>query len=232
MPVNVTITAEPLTYDCFASEQERLTAYADAMEGQFPSDFTGVHDGQNAPTGTETLWADRGADDKPTRLYSLVSGDWLSKHPLSPGIIAMWAGDAASVTTLDLDAGYTSQGAEAVDATHGPFWEIVSAMAAKFPIGVGTTANGTTVAVTGTGGEDEHTLTTAELPAHAHEVPGIGGNGVDNHGPYYEDCAGPANTEVSGYDTEDTGDGDAHNNLPPYYGVYFIRRTARTHYRI
>lgn len=79
-----------------------------------------------------------------------------------------------------------------------------------------------------TGGEETHTLTTAEMPAHNH-------GGVTGQG----DGSREANVNGSGsnrnnYQTPGTGHthtisseggGGAHNNLPPYYALAFIMKS-------
>jgi len=84
----------------------------------------------------------------------------------------------------------------------------------RFPVGAGSTyANG------GTGGEATHTLIEAEMPSHTHSSNAVsnGGGGDAPGGPYM------ANT--GGVTIANTGGGGAHNNLPPYIGVYFIIKT-------
>jgi hypothetical protein len=79
-----------------------------------------------------------------------------------------------------------------------------------------TDANG---AIGLTGGERTVTLTVDNLPAH-------------NHGGTYTN-AGTARTHAwlasggsaMGYDTVNTGGGEAHNNMPPYLAVYMWKRT-------
>lgn len=86
-----------------------------------------------------------------------------------------------------------------------------------------------------TGGEKTHTLTVGEIPEHSHNpnqwniVMSPGGNtgslgqkDVTNGsmGPY-KDFASQQN-----YSSSATGGGQAHNNMPPYYGAYVWRRTA------
>lgn len=90
-----------------------------------------------------------------------------------------------------------------------------------------------------TGGEKTHTLTEAELPV----IDGrIATAVVDNHGPKgvtghaygtnfgsvtkpIVGVAGKAGNDQYGYGYK-FGDGQAHNNMPPYYGAYVWRRTA------
>ena len=81
-----------------------------------------------------------------------------------------------------------------------------------------------------TGGEKAHMLTVAEIPAHAHTENGavmvwntkIGNVGAD---PARKEMASAAMVYPA-LNTSSTGNGQAHNNMPPYYGAYVWRRTA------
>lgn len=76
-----------------------------------------------------------------------------------------------------------------------------------------------------TGGAKTHTLTVAEIPAHAHpeQAPLTAGGGSGKLG---LDTNASTLAQVAGYDTNNTGGGGAHNNLQPYIVVYMWKRTA------
>lgn len=94
-------------------------------------------------------------------------------------------------------------------------------------------AAGDTYAAGATGGEATHSLSQAEMPAHYHTI--FYGN---NSGDYYTAAIGfPAVMTSNGTNvtkswgaemcrTADKGDGEAHNNMPPYLAVYCWHRTA------
>lgn len=79
----------------------------------------------------------------------------------------------------------------------------------------------------GTGGESSHKLTVSEMPWHSHNV------GVDYDGQGSGTSTGAATVHKAGtngaqhqVNTSYAGSGAAHNNMPPWYGVYMWRRTA------
>lgn len=81
-------------------------------------------------------------------------------------------------------------------------------------------AAGSTYTAGDMGGEAAHTLTVSEMPSHNHTytIPGnetgtswYGANGTAKGAP-----------QSSG----DSGDGEAHNNMPPYLAVYMWKRVA------
>ena len=157
--------------------------------------------------------------------FSADAAAWARTHPIeaSSDVRQIWVGSEADLKTYDGGEDTT------VTVSTGPFWEIDTDFEFRFPLGVGTSPGGTAVAVGQTGGEEEHTLTVAELPEHTHDAiwdkQDADGGGQLNF-PYNGTDHDAGEGEITRA-TESTGDGDAHSIMPPYRGVYFIKRTAR-----
>ena len=81
-----------------------------------------------------------------------------------------------------------------------------------------------------TGGESTHTLTESEMPRHTHSQRLTWGSGGGKTGVQFKNSGSGGGASESwdsagnyiGY----SGSGSAHNNMPPWYGVYMWRRTA------
>lgn len=162
------------------------------------------------------------------------SGYWLRQHPIAAGSAErrIYVGNTTDLQTYD--GGNTN----APSNWSGPMWEVDTAFQARFPVGAGTFAASGVVSVNGTttstavAGEDKHTLVTAEMPSHTHQIldqyinltqRGSADTSVFSATNRSEGVANLLPTTSSGGDA-------AHNNLPPFYGVYFIKRTARVYY--
>lgn len=97
----------------------------------------------------------------------------------------------------------------------------------RFLLGAGDTYNNAD-----TGGEAEHTLTTAELPAHSHTIAQIqssyeaDGYGLQSGGGFVNRPIVRTSGTVNNETTRTTGSGTPHNNMPPYLVVYMWKRTA------
>lgn len=184
---------------------------------------TPTPDNQNKP------WFKYGASGLPERWYVFSGGSWVSPHPDAPGKIIIYDGAVGTIDTFD------GGEAGAVTATTGPMWERVTALDAKFPLGIGTLPSTTVVPVAGTGGVETHVLTREELPAERIPTESVvrtnvqDGGGADVYAPDTTTGSFVTNAPLH---TEALGDGEAHTNMPPFYGVIFLRKTARTQYRI
>lgn len=75
------------------------------------------------------------------------------------------------------------------------------------------------------GGEATHTLTQNEMPSHSH---GIAGYALTySQSMTIDGDPGSGRARITGTVTpQSNGGGAAHNNMPPYIGVYMWRRTA------
>lgn len=97
----------------------------------------------------------------------------------------------------------------------------------KFLAGVGTGTDKNAAYATITSGNDsstgeyQHTLSVNEIPPHSHQFPvyrdssSDGGNIQAGTGSFLVNAS-----------TINTGGGLAHNNIPPYFGIYVWKRTA------
>lgn len=91
---------------------------------------------------------------------------------------------------------------------------------------VGVDANDTNFnTVEKTGGEKTHTLTVDEIPSHHHKQKGLKGE-VAIDVPNTGGSAYGFSSVQSAPNTDDTGGGNAHNNLQPYITCYMWKRTA------
>lgn len=133
----------------------------------------------------------------------------LKNGPSIPiGMIAIWSGNEDTIP-----AG----------------WQRVRELDGRFPVGVGssndTANNGHNFAIREIGGEYRHKLTENEMPRHNHNIY-IKNAHVEYGGSDRGDR--PVSLTPDGQVGTDkvvqlTGGDVPHNNIPPFYGVYFIR---------
>ena len=177
-----------------------------------------------APDQRDKIWLRLNNDGTPDRVYVYAGGKWLSKHAAFEGQVVMWEGAEGDIPTID---GGT---VGAVTTTSGPFWEKVSEMDAKIPIGPGTTdaPTSTVIAVGDEGGSELVVLEKEQLPSNPFGVNNVTGPFLDvTAGGTFEVQTNPGtNHRVGGWDGNDEG----HNNMPPYRGIWFIRKTSRLYY--
>jgi hypothetical protein len=220
----VTIIADPLPPGfCPLSETDHQIIAA-TYHGELAGNLNTFNYGNSTPdpSNRDKPWRRLESTGFPDDWYDYAAGFWLAKHPSPPGVVIMFRGNAVDIDTFD------GGEAGAITATTGPFWAKVSALDARVPIGPGTLPSTTVIAIGGTGGEEKHILTIPELPAHAHSVDIPQDTATDTQQTLA--IQGDDSTFRS-FATSSVGSGTAHNTLPPYYGIWFIERTARLYRR-
>ena len=172
-------------------------------------------------------WLRLNSDGTIDRWYSFSSGLWLSPHYQCPGQVIMYEGTEASIDTFD------GGEAGAITAMTGPFWEKVTSLNARSPIGPGTLPTTTVINIGDDIGDEQHTNALSEMILHHHPIkahasaPILGGDGgaILNHptpGTDYD-----ANTEDAGSATP-----TPFSIIHPCHAIWFIRRSGRLYYRI
>jgi hypothetical protein len=134
----------------------------------------------------------------PTVALGAATKQYTDSVGLVSGMICLWSGSIASIPSGCVLCNGSNSTPDLRD---------------KFVVGAGNT-----YAVGATGGEATHVLTTAEMPAHAHTITG----GSQSGSSYVSIGEGQPGGAES---TSTVGNGDAHNNLPPYYALAYIMKT-------
>ena len=193
----------------------------------------------------------------PWALFRFFNGQWLARHPVtasSDGESRIWKGTLAAIDTYD--GGEVG----AVGDWTGPMWERDTDFDAKFLVGVGAFATEPAVAEGGTGGADQVTLTNANTGTHYHGVGNFAANNDDLSNikrTWTKQATDPTLAEYWTVGSFSTGGGElpgnadlaagslastnniddgtnaatAHSNIPPYRGIYVLKRTARVYYK-
>ncbi len=238
-PVDVVLTSTTLPGGyCPTTEQGRLDTYAAHLTGLLPGGYSTIVSGNSLPSAIDQdkPWLRYNADGTIDRWYTFAQGAWLSPHLIPPGFTMLYPGDITSIATFD------GGSVGAVTVTTGPFWEEVTAAVGRVPIHPDPSKTviqfqdviptGTAVVVGSTGGEERHTLTSLELPDHQHKLEAEAVSTNSGAGAAFLLLRATAGTNYPTLNpTNTTSNDQPHNNMPPFYGIYLIRRTARLYYR-
>ena len=193
-----------------AGEQTKLLSSVDTTDSMGTTDGFIINNNQNIKQidlqNIQTLWK----ADIQSAVQDIVSNITETMFPVG------------SVIVLD------SSSANPNNYLSGTWQQIAPG---NFLVGVNT--NDTDFSTTGkTGGEKRVTLTTAQMPSHTHSYNGvnsgskltkkIGAYPIRIYQDYIANWWGPGST--SGISS--VGNGQSHNNVPPYYCVYFWKRVS------
>lgn len=237
--MNLPLIPGQLGYTCWPPNPQTFLNDAMAVSvAQLTSSLVGVivSDTEPAAADRDKVWfrTSAGAPVSPS-LWFFFLGQWLAKHPVPAG--SLWAlpytGSVASIATLDGGVA----GAINSDGTTGPFWEEVVSLRARMPVGAGTLPSGAVLAVGDTGGEEKHELIETELPKITLDTSGFAiptgrfayqASILAKQGQPQTD---PLTTAIPDSEIEFGGDASgntvAHNNMPPFLTLTFLRRSAR-----
>ena len=222
MPSNQSVTLVKGTVPngtCFDSVSDLYNTFVDLTTAYVDGAYSLFNYGPNEPSATDRdkPWI-RTVGSEPDRVYIYYNGSWKSLHPVPPNSSErrMWVGNTTELATYD-----------GGNASDGAMWEVDTALQDRFPIGVGDTA----AAPKAEGGEKDTTLEEKNLPPHSHDLNHTErayANGSQHTG---EGSFIAGAKTVTGMITAGSGQkSESFTNLPPYYGVYFIKRTNRKYY--
>lgn len=233
-----TLNAWPPLGWCFSSYEDLRDEIIGSVDWSISGTTNNFNYGPTTPTADQRdrPWHRTDAAFTPDRVYtwSTLAAAWVAPHAVPSDVVWLYAGNIALIDILD--------GGEAGAATPftGVMWEKYSAMDGRVPIGPGTLDQGTVVALAGTGGTEKVILTEANLAPHTHAVNGYphslsaGTDQPTNQIIIDDDWKTPALAKATaqGGGTGSPLAATAHQNLPPFLGVWFIKKSARTHYRV
>lgn len=156
-----------------------------------------------------------GIDNQSTLLSTDSSGNISTSSNLPIGSIVMWSNPMSVPQGWHLCDGSTVAMPDGSQV-------VLPNMLGRFPVGAGAGATDVSQYDAGdTGGEETHTLSVDEMPSHSHSIYdaiGWGGSGAG-----YD---GGGNTIAGQVSIGNAGGSQAHNNLPPFYGIAFIIKIA------
>lgn len=228
---------------CWPGSQQFYNDIVALLTGTVAGSPVNVSVSPNPPADLTALWV-KTVGGFMEGIY-LYLGQWIRPHPCPPSgnERRLWRGLADGSIPNGIWSYDGGDGQDpAVVTPHdaiGAMWTIDTDFEFKMPIGVGTNSvayNGLHTAINrnDTGGEEKHELVISEIPPHTHH---LGSNGVatlpaDGH---VAQAGTGASVGQPGLTDTDSAGGDGstppvtipHNNMPPYIGVYFIKRTAR-----
>lgn len=149
-------------------------------------------------TGLTYLWG---------KVKSYVNTRLAALDTVPQGIIAIWSGAANAIP----------QGWALCNGQNG-----TPDLRNRFVLGAGSSYSPGY-----TGGEESHTLTVSELPAHNHRIQGSYADMMSQTDYRYTQIHMPSPANYNWYayaDSDNTGSGYAHNNMPPYYALCYIMK--------
>jgi hypothetical protein len=215
---------------CYTNPTDDIPTWLPYLRAVFNGNEINTGDSTPAAEDRDKPWLRTNSDGTPDGVWQFYNGYWVKQHSDFVGKVVMYEGTLVSIDTID--------GGEAGAVTNisGPMWEVVSEMAARSPMHPGTLPSGLVVHVGDDLGEEKHVQIITEMIQHSHDITAwtSGATGGDGGQILNEPDPGVEVTKT----TEPEGGASATDPIPdgmnvvhPVRGIWFIRKTARTHYR-
>lgn len=205
---------------CYPNDQARLNAFGQNLQAILSGGLAFYNFGDSTPAVEDQAYPWFRTTDGRWYFYSSV---WKSPVNYDFNERRIWRGD-----TTELES-YDGGSPGVVTSTTGPMWEVDTDFNGRSPMGVGDIPGSDpakTLALNETYGEGSHTLTTAEMPTHTHELEfdtSDVGSGFPN--------ASNGQNDATSYTTTEAGGDEPHQNTHPVLGCYLIKWTGRL-YRV
>ena len=228
---------------CPSSWQQLLNDFVARTSATVPGGLgVIVSSTEPGPDDRDKVWVRLDGVGQPRGQYIFINGEWVWPHDFDGVIDAnerrLFGGSEAQVWAYDGGDGTNPAGPPTPQASSGAMWEADHNFDARFPVGPGTTAGGTVIAVGGTGGSDQTLLDGTNMPRHRHAY------GIETNGESAAAETGTLHTTgTTRWDASETTADVAYTryigettpvkftNLPPYRGIWLIKRTARIYYK-
>jgi hypothetical protein len=247
----------PAGNECYPqTPQELLDLYASYLSVTFDETYSLLVKGPGpiAIEDQDKVWFETTADGSPLSInnFDTLTGTWISFYPahgttaerpatpkdfqmfFDTDINTMLIYERADWRTADGSPGdvkFVTAASEAAALTQNPGWIVYAAAAGRVLGAAGTGAGLTARSYGDTLGEEDHTLTEAELPVHDHDIhviwdslnyaaeKNVAGFSAPTEGP---EGAWGANGGPLTKTTETTGSGDGFNLMQPTLFLYCL----------
>lgn len=219
LPPGYCYPSDPQTYN--VDIVSRIQAFLD-------ENFPGIYVGVVEPPADQRnrVWFHSSS----TKWYYYISGQWQREFEVPNGGVSSQAGYRALWTGTEADlVTYQGGSAGAVGPSTGPLWEVDHTFDARSLFAPGTLPSTAVITANTNGGNETHILTQAELPNINFQAALKAGQADGLDADNSQVLCNPNQTSVNPYtlNVPSGGSGSAFSLLPPYRGVFVIKRTIR-----
>jgi hypothetical protein len=221
---------------CYTTPQQLFLDFRNNLVATLPGNYAGLVVGDATPATSDQgkLWYRTTATCVPMGIFVFYNGTWVRAipHHMPPGTIVPYysssftsdhAANRRIVTYLDVYEQTYSAGADATN----PFWRVCDGTSGTIDLrarvivagGDGTSASLQNRIQSSIGGKETVTLQATDIPSLTISSATAAGSGAAQ--------PGSSGSITGSINVNNTGNG-AHENMPPFYVLYYIMRTSRT----